>query len=63
MPYDACRLYQIERVKGPGEVLRAGHQAARVVSAVSSLCHGIAWPVRAARRHYVTVARGVPRPA
>jgi len=63
MSYDAYRLYQIERVKGPGEVLRADEQAAWLVSAVSSLFRGIARPVRAVRRHYVIAARGVPRPA
>jgi hypothetical protein len=63
MSYDAYRLYQIERVKGPGEVLRADEQTARHVSAVSSLFRGIARPIRAVRRHDVTAARGVPRPA
>jgi hypothetical protein len=63
MSYDAYRLYQVERVKGPGEVLRVGEQAARLVSAVSSLFRGIAGPVRAVRRHDVIAARGVPRPA
>lgn len=42
MSYDACRLYQMEHVKGPGEVLRADERAARRVSAVSSLFRGIA---------------------
>jgi hypothetical protein len=60
MSYDAYRLYQIERVKGPGEVLWADEQAARLVSAVSSLFRGMARPVRAARKHHVIAARGVP---
>ena len=63
MPYDAYRLYQIRRVKGPGEVLRADEQAARLVSAVPSLCRGLARPVRAVRRRDVIAARGVARPA
>jgi hypothetical protein len=63
MSYDAYRLYQIERVKGSREVLRADEQTARLVSAVSSLLRGIARPVRAVRRHDVIAARGVPRPA
>ncbi len=41
MPYDTYRLYQIERVTSPGEVGRAGEQAARVASAASSLLRGI----------------------
>jgi hypothetical protein len=38
MPYDTYRLHQIERAKTPAEVRRADEQAARVASAVSSLC-------------------------
>jgi hypothetical protein len=60
MSCDAYLLYQVERVKGPGKVLRAGKRAARFVSAVLSLFRGIARPVRAVRRHYVMAARGVP---
>jgi len=63
MSYDAYRLYHIERVMGPGEVMRASEQAARLASAVSSLFRGIARPVRTARRHCVTAACGVTRPA
>jgi hypothetical protein len=60
MSYDAYRLYQIERAKGPSEVRRADEQAAQLVSAVSSLFRGIARPVRAVQRHYLIAARGVP---
>jgi hypothetical protein len=60
MSCDACRLNQMERVKGHGEVLRADARAARLVSAVPSLFRGIARPVRAVRRRYVIAARGVP---
>jgi hypothetical protein len=63
MPYDAYRLHQIERAKGPGGALRADEQAARLVSAMSSLFRLVARPVRAARGYYRIAARGVPRPA
>jgi hypothetical protein len=52
MPYDTYRLYQIERAKSPAEVQRADEQAARLISAVSSLLHGLTRPVRAIRRPY-----------
>ena len=52
MPYDAYRLYQIERAKSPAEVQRADEQAARLISAVSSLLRGLTRPVRAIRRPY-----------
>ena len=42
MSYYAYPLHQIERVKGPSEVLRADERAARLVSAVSLLFRGIA---------------------
>ena len=50
MPYDICRLYQIERAKSPAEVRRADEQAARLASAASSLFRGITRPWRARRR-------------
>lgn len=46
MPYDTQRLYQIERPKNLGEIRQADEQAAQLVSAVSSLFSGLAWPVR-----------------
>ncbi len=46
MPYDTCRLYQVERAKSPAEIRRADEQAARVASAVSSLFRGITQPSR-----------------
>ena len=52
MPYDTYRLYQIERAKSPAEVQRADEQAARLISAVSSLLRGLTRPVRAIRRPY-----------
>ena len=52
MPYDTHRLYQIERTKSPAEVQRADEQAARLISAVSSLLRGLTRPVRAIRRPY-----------
>ena len=54
MPYDAYRLHQIDRPKNPGEIRQADEQAARFVSAVSSLLRGFAWPVRglASRRQF-----------
>jgi len=63
MPDDAYRLYQMQRVKGPGEVPRADEQAAGLISATLSLFRGIARSVRPVRRHYVIAARGVPGPA
>jgi hypothetical protein len=50
MPCDNYRLYQIERAKSPAEVRRADEQAARLVSAASSLFRGITRPWRAMRR-------------
>jgi hypothetical protein len=58
MPYDAYRLYQIERVKSPAEDQRAAEQAARLASAASSLIRGITRPVRSP-----ATAHGIPRPA
>ena len=52
MPYDTYRLYQIERAKSPAEVQYADEQAARLISAVSSLLRGLTRPVRAIRRPY-----------
>jgi hypothetical protein len=52
MPYDTYRLYQIERAKSPAEVQRADDQAARLISAISSLLRGLTRPVRAIRRPY-----------
>ena len=52
MPYDTYRLHQIERAKRPAEVQRADEQAARLMSAVSSLLRGLTRPVRAIRRPY-----------
>jgi hypothetical protein len=52
MPYDTYRLHQIERAKSPAEVQRADEQAARLMSAVSSLLRGLTRPVRAFRRPY-----------
>ena len=52
MPYDTYRLHQIERAKSPAEVQRADEQAARLMSAVSSLLRGLTRPVRAIRRPY-----------
>jgi len=46
MPYDTYRLYKIERPKNLGEIRQADEQAARFVSALSSLLRGFAWPVR-----------------
>ena len=46
MPYDTYRLHQIGRAKSPVEVRRADEQAARVVSAVSSLLRSITRPAR-----------------
>ena len=57
MPYDAYRLYQIERAKSPAEVQRADEQAARLISAVSSLLRGLTRPVRAIRRPYLRPLR------
>jgi len=37
MPYDACRLYQIQRTKSSAETRRADEQAARIVSALTAL--------------------------
>ena len=41
MPHDTYRLYQVERAKSSAEVRRADEQAARLVSAASSLFRGI----------------------
>ena len=50
IPYDTYRLYQIERAKSPAEVQRADEQAARLISAISSLLRSLTQPVRAMRR-------------
>ena len=47
MPYDTYRLYQIERAKSPAEIQRADQQAARLVSAISSLFRAMMRPARA----------------
>ena len=52
MPYDTYRLYQIQRAKSPAEVQRSDEQAARLISAVSSLLRGLTRPMRAIRRPY-----------
>jgi hypothetical protein len=57
MPYDTYRLYQIERAKSPAEVQRADEQAARLISATSSLLRGLTRPVRAIRRPYLRSLR------
>ena len=62
MPYDSYRLYQIERAKSPAEVQRADEQAARLMSAVSSLLRGLTRPVRAFRRPYPRPPDGSNRP-
>jgi hypothetical protein len=62
MPYDTYRLHQIERAKSPAEVQRADEQAARLMSAVSSLLGGLTWPGRASRRpHARPATRALPR--
>ncbi|HVR06751.1 MAG TPA: hypothetical protein VMW75_01780 [Thermoanaerobaculia bacterium] len=63
MPYDNYRLYQIERTKSPAEVRHADEQAARLVSAASSLFRGITRPWRAMRRSSPVAPRDLPRPA
>ena len=37
MPYDAYRLYQIQRTKSSAEIRRADEQAARIASALTAL--------------------------
>ena len=37
MPYDAYRLYQIQRTKSSAEIRRADQQAARIESALAAL--------------------------
>jgi hypothetical protein len=37
MPYDAYRLYQIQRTKSSAEIRRADEQAARIASALAAL--------------------------
>ena len=59
MPYDTYRLHQIERAKRPAEVQRADEQAARLMSAVSSLLRGLTRPVRAIRRPFPWPLRSV----
>jgi hypothetical protein len=61
MPYDTYRLYQIERMKSPGEAPRADEQAGRLASAVPSLFRGITRSARAMRRPLPAAARGLPR--
>ena len=61
MPYDTYRLHLVGRAKSPAEVRRAGEQAARVASAVSSLLRGITRPARAVRRPFPAAAPSLPR--
>ena len=63
MPYDTCRLFQIERAKSPREVRRADEQAARLAFGISSLFHGIMRPVQATRRPSPAATCAPPRPA
>jgi hypothetical protein len=63
MPYDTYRLYQIERVKSPAELRRAGEQAAWLASAASSPFRGITRPMRALGRPSSAAAGRLPRPA
>ena len=37
MPYDAYRLYQIQRTKSSAEIRRADEQAARIASVLAAL--------------------------
>ena len=41
MPYDAYRLYQIERTKSPAEIRRDDEQAARIAFALAALFEAI----------------------
>lgn len=59
-PYDSYRLHQIERAKSPAEVQRAGEQAARIASAISSLICSNTRPARAVRRPLPAAARRLP---
>jgi hypothetical protein len=54
MPYDAYRLYQIDRTKSPAELQLADEQAARVASAVSRLLRALFRPGHTARRLWET---------
>lgn len=63
MPYNSCRLYQIERAKSPAEIRRADEQAARLASAASSLFRSVTRPVRAIRGPSSAATRSLPRPA
>jgi hypothetical protein len=63
MPYDTYRLYQIERAKSPAELQRADEQAARLVSAVSSLFRAMMRPVRAVLAPSPAASHRLPRPA
>lgn len=40
MPYEAYRLYQIERPKSPGEIRRADEQLGRLAESVTALLEG-----------------------
>jgi hypothetical protein len=63
VPYDTYRIYHIENAQSPAAIRRADEQAARVVSALSSLLRGIGRPVRAARRPAPVAPPARPRPA
>ena len=63
MPYDAYRLYQVERAKSSTGVQRADEQLGQLAAAASWLVRGITQPARAVWRPYSAVARGVPRAA
>jgi hypothetical protein len=50
VPYDAYRIYQIERAKSLAEVRGADEQAARAASAFSALFRCLTGPARAVRK-------------
>jgi hypothetical protein len=63
MPYNSYRLYQIERVKSPAEILNADEQAARLASAASSVFRSITRPFRVIRRSSAAGTCRLPHPA
>ena len=63
IPYGSYRLYQIERAKSPAEIQRADEQAARLVSAISSLFLAMMRPVRAVRAPSPAASHRLARPA
>jgi hypothetical protein len=63
MPYDAYRLYQVERAKSSTGVQHADEQLGQLAAAASWLFRGITQPARAVWRPYPVMARGVPRAA